>query len=180
MTLGRDTAAYGDIRNSLTTILRGVVIAIDPSIGSSSSMPGWALYRAGALISSGTLGINPDQSVWKRLRDLARAMRSLYKETDPDVLVYEEIPSQRYGGGGNANAHASLLKAVGVILSIPGPDVCVGLHPLSWKKMVRETYVKGDEADAVEMGWIAIAEAARIAETNPPGAYGKKKKQERK
>jgi hypothetical protein len=90
-------------------------------------------------------------------------VRKLYKEWDPDVLVYEDIPSQRQGGG-NANAHASLLKAVGAILSVSGPDYYVGLMPVSWKRMVREDYVKSDIRDAIEMGWIAIAVARRIAD----------------
>lgn len=93
---------------------------------------------------------------------LANGIRKLYRDFDPDVLVYEEIPAQRYGGGGNANAHASLLKALGVILSVPGPDGYVGIYPISWRKLVRETYVKGDEADAVEIGWIVIELAREI------------------
>jgi hypothetical protein len=63
---------------------------------------------------------------------------------------------------GNAIAHASLHKALGVILSVPGPTGFVGIMPFSWKKLVRDTYVKGDEADAVEMGYVAIEVAHEI------------------
>jgi hypothetical protein len=70
---------------------------------------------------------------------------------------------------GNANAHASLLKALGAILSVPGPDGYVGIMPVSWKKMIRNTYEKGDEADAVEIGYIVIECAAQIKYTRENG-----------
>lgn len=146
-------------------ILNGVVCSIDPSVGSTSSQPGWAIYRQTKLIDSGTFYIPAHLSTPERLRRLANEMRKLYKTYCPDILVYEEIPSLRQGGG-NANAHASLLKAVGVILSVPGVNGYVGIYPVSWKKMVRDSYVKGDEEDAVEIGWIVIELAKQIQEKN--------------
>lgn len=165
--LGRDTRAYQQIRGCLVPMLEGIVLSVDPSIGSSSSQPGWAVYRQGQLIISGTIQIDHTLPTWKRLRKLVHGIRKLYKQWEPDVLVYEDIPAQRHGGG-NAEAHASLLKAVGAILSVSGPDYYVGLHPLSWKRMVRSSYVKGDENDAIEIGWISIQEARRISEEDPP------------
>lgn len=159
--LGKYTGAYTQIEKCTRQIREGQVVSIDPSIGSTSSMPGWAIYRAGALIDSGTFEINANHSVPDRLRALHSHMRKLYNTYTPDVLVYEDIPPLRQGGG-NAASHASLLKALGAILCIPGPDHYVGIQPISWKKMVREEYRKGDEADAVEMGWIVIQEADRI------------------
>jgi hypothetical protein len=172
MALGRDTNAYGQIRGCLLPLIQGRVVAVDPSIGSTSSQPGFAVYIQGELRASGILPIDPGLPVWERLRILVYHMRKLYREWDPDVLVFEDIPSQRHGqfnNAGNANAHASLLKAVGAILSVSGPDHYVGLHPQSWKRMVRPDYVKSDTRDAVEMGWIAIEEAKRIGEIDPPG-----------
>jgi hypothetical protein len=161
MSLTKTSKAYADIEANVKALLEGVVISIDPSIGSSSSMPGWAIYRAGKYIASGTFPIPPHKSIPERLRTLANHVRKLYNEFPPDVLVYEDIPSQRYGMG-NAMAHASLLKALGAILSVPGPEGYVGIMPVSWKKMVRDTYQKGDEADAVEIGYVAIESAAQI------------------
>lgn len=172
--LSRTAQAYEQIQGCITPLLEGTIVSIDPSIGSTSSQPGWAVYRGGRFICSGTLSIKADQSVPARLRLLYHLVRQLYKEWDPDVLVYEDIPSLRQGGG-NANAHASLLKAVGVILSVSGPDHYVGLLPVSWKRMARSTYVKSDEADATEIGWIAIEEAKRIQEIDPPNKkYGER------
>lgn len=146
---------------NLKPLLEGVAISIDPSIGSTSSMPGYAVYRQTELIDSGILRIPPHLKVWERLRRLANHMRRLYKTYDPDILIYEEIPSQRQGGG-NANSHASLLKALGVILSVPGPDGYVGIYPVSWKKHARSSYVKGDEEDAREIGYVVLELAKRI------------------
>lgn len=154
--VGKNTECYKQTSQYLQEILEGVVVSIDPSIGSSSSQPGWAVYRQSKLVASGVFDIPAHKSVWERLRRLANAVRKLYKKFNPDILIYEEIPAQRYGLGGNAGAHASLLKAVGAILSVPGTEGCVGIHPQSWKKLARADYSKGDEADAVEMGWVVI------------------------
>ena len=161
MSLTKTSKAYVSIEDNLKGLLEGVVVSIDPSIGSSSSMPGWAIYRAGQYVSSGTFDIPVHKSIPDRLRILANHLRKLYNEYPPDCLVYEDIPAQRYGMG-NAVAHASLLKALGAILSVPGPEGYVGIMPVSWKKMVRDTYQKGDEADAVEIGHVVIECAAQI------------------
>lgn len=162
--LSRGSVAYSQIAGCTKYLREGIVIAVDPSVGSSSSMPGWAVYYSGKCTNSGTLELNPTDPIHIRLRSLVYQLRKLHEAFQPDVLVYEEIPAQRYGGGGNAGAHASLLKAVGAILSTSGTDYVVGLQPVSWKPMARDTYVKGDREDAIEIGWIAIQEAKRIGE----------------
>lgn len=171
--LGNKTQAYANIQKNIYKLLNGIVVCIDPSIGSTSSMPGYAVYIAGELRTSGTLVIDPTGSIPERLQKLAYEMRKLYKEWDPDILVYEDIPPT--GHGRDAVAHASLLKAVGVVVSISGPSGYVGLLPISWKKMIRASYVKGDREDAIEIGYIALAEARRISEEDPPGKYGRRK-----
>lgn len=175
--LTKSSKAYESISENLLGLTEGVIVSIDPSIGSRSSQPGYAVYVVGRLRDSGVLEIQPDLPVWKRLQRLAFHIRKLYAFWEPDILVYEEIPSMRFGGG-NANSHASLLKAVGVVLSVSGPSGYVGLHPMSWKKLTRASYEKSDENDAVEMGWIAINEARRIIdekETKPGRKWTAKK-----
>ena len=161
VTISKQSRAYIQASENLHGLTDGLVVSIDPSIGSNSSMPGWAVYRASKYVESGTFKMNPRDSVPDRLRTLHNYVRKLYIQYPPDVLVYEEIPSMRQGGG-NAEAHASLLKALGAILSVPGPDGYVGIMPISWKKMVREDYIKGDERDAVEIGHIVIELAHEI------------------
>lgn len=160
--LGKKTQAYGQIEKNIRAILRGTVVSIDPSIGSTSSMPGWAVYIRKRLVASGTFTIDNTWSTPLRLMELHRQLRDLYERyPPPDILVYEDIPARRQGRG-NAAGHASLLKAVGAILAVPGPKGHVGLMPVSWKAEARDTYRKSDEADAVEMGWVAIQVALRI------------------
>jgi Holliday junction resolvasome RuvABC endonuclease subunit len=175
--LSKTSKAYEQISSARLGLTEGWVIAIDPSIGSSSSLPGYAVYRGGKLLISGVLQIDRNADVPTRLQQLAYEMRRLYAQYPVDVLVYEDIPAQRYGGG-NANAHSSLLKSVGVVLSISGPASYVGLLPISWKRLVREGYVKGDKEDAEEIGYIAISEARRITEEEgrkPGRKYGSSK-----
>jgi hypothetical protein len=163
--LGKDSQAYKQIEENMKSIISGVVVAIDPSIGSSSSMPGYAVYRVGELIESGTFVIeHRGVHTADRLRSLHNHVRKLYAKYDPDVLVYEDIPASRHGG--SAGSQASLLKAVGAILAVPGTTGHVGIYPVSWKSEARDTYVKkGDEADAVEIGYVAIAVAKRIRDS---------------
>lgn len=138
-------------------------MSVDPSIGSTSSQPGWAIYRKGNFIEGGIIPIPHHLSVPKRLRMLANGIRKLYRQYDPDVLIYEEITSVNNRVGGNSNAHASLLKALGVILSVPGPEGYVGIFPISWKKLARPEYIKGDKEDAIEIGYVVIQLAKEIS-----------------
>lgn len=161
MTIGKDSQAYKEASLCLKGLTEGLVVAIDPSIGSSSSQPGWAVYRASEYLASGTFFLDPSKSKPERLRGLGSQLRALYNKYPPDVLVYEQIPAQRHGG--NAVYHASLLYALGVVLSVPGPENYVGITPMSWKSQIRETYEKSDENDAVEIGHIVIQLAYQIA-----------------
>lgn len=160
--MSKTSKAYEAISSARLALAEGIVIAIDPSIGSSSSMPGYAVYRAGILIASGIIELVVDEDFPIKAQRLAYSVRRLYSMYDPDVLIYEEIPVG--GPGRNIASHVTLLKAVGIILSVPGPKYYVGIYPVSWKKLVRPEYIKGDEADAIEFGWICIEEAKRIIE----------------
>lgn len=174
--ISKTTKAYEPLRRNYKFLTEGSVVCIDPSVGSRSSMPGFAVYYKGELHESGTFQLNPDDPIHVRLNRLNYMVRLLYKAAEPDILVYEDVPAQRYGGG-NANAHASLLKAVGAILSVSGPRDVVGLVPTSWKKMARPEYVKSDENDAIELGYVAISEARRIHAEDPPEGKKTKKKE---
>lgn len=150
-----------DIEQNIQGLLHGQVVCIDPSVGSYSSLPGWSVYRKQLPIASGVFDMPLAKSLPDRLRALHNYVRKLYIEYPPDVLVYEDIPAQRHGGG-NANSHASLLKSVGAILAVPGPDGHVGIMPVSWKPRVRPGYIKSDEGDALEIGWIVIDVARQL------------------
>lgn len=180
MAIGKDTEVYKQTMQAYYHLINGLVVSIDPSVGSSSSMPGYAVYRQAKLVESGTFPLNPKDSVPVRLRVLANHLRKLYVKYPADVLVFEDIPSLRQGGG-NANAHASLLKAVGAILSVPGPTHYVGIMPVSWKRQVSEHYQKGDESDAIEIGRIVLDLACEVeyTMTHPDTSSKKSKKKEK-
>lgn len=164
---------YKDIRGCLKPLLQGVVLSIDPSCGSkgeNGSLPGWAVSVAGELIESGVIQLPVEEDLWVRLQSLHHGLRQLVKTYNPDVMVYENIAPRRYGGG-SAHSHASLLKSVGVVLSVSGPEHYIGLRPTVWTRWKRSTYVKSDQGDAVEMLWVAIETAREIEIENPPRGY---------
>lgn len=177
--ISKSSQTYEELRQNASALIGGIVLCIDPSIGSMSSMPGFAVYVKGTLTESGTLEIDPSGSIWSRLQQLSHGMRKLIRSFDPDVLVYEKVPVSAHSGRSQVS-HASLLYSVGAILSISGPVGYVGLMPVSWKPLVRPEYVKGDREDAVEIGWIAIEEAKRIRDTNPKRKYGQRKGKDQK
>lgn len=154
---------YKNVSPIALELATGVVLSIDPSIGSSSSAPGWAVYNHGSLYRSGKIDTGGSHlPLWKRARTLADEVESLCNDFGPDVLIYEDIPAT---SGFNANAQASLLKAVGIVLACSNTEYCLGIHPASWKNYVRPTYTKGDEEDAIEIGWVAIELANHIRQT---------------
>lgn len=160
--IGTGTKLYKEIREWKELLLRGRILVIDPSCGSESSQPGWAIYTNGNLEDSGILNINPSEPLWWRLQALFHQLRDLMDECQPDILVYEEISSRAFGGRA-ASGHASLLKAVGVTLSsVFGVETCIGIRPRTWKALTRPTYRKSDEADAIEMGWVVLQLATQV------------------
>jgi hypothetical protein len=169
--LSRTSQTYKEIRENTELLIKGTVISIDPSMGSSSSMPGWAVYDAGDLVASGTINLQETGGHGIRLNTLHHQLLYLNNRYKPQVLVFEKIPVSAHGNRSQVS-HASLLMALGVTLAA-FPDVPqVGIMPISWKKMVRDTYRKGDEEDAIEMGWIVIKAAMDIEEQNPKRKYG--------
>jgi hypothetical protein len=151
---------YQDVSRVKGPLVYGNVLSIDPSIGSTSSSPGWAYYQAGQLIDAGIIHTGGSHlELWQRARRLGDALRTLCSEYRVDVLVYEDIPAT---SGFNQNAISSLLKAVGVVLCSTTSSHVLGIHPASWKNYVRPEYKKGDKEDAIEIGWVAISLASYI------------------
>ena len=151
---------YQDVSRLKGPLVYGNVLSIDPSIGSSSSSPGWAYYQAGSLVDAGIIHTGGSHlELWQRARRLGDSLRILCSEYKVDVLIYEDIPAT---SGFNQNAISSLLKAVGVVLCSTTSSHVLGIHPASWKNYVRPEYKKGDKEDAIEIGWVAISLAQHI------------------
>lgn len=152
---------YQEVLRERDALTVGVALVVDPSIGSSSSNPGWAVYHRGKLGDSGTIDTGGSHTpLWERARKLGEEMKQLCTQYGPDILVYEDIPAtSRF----NPNAQASLLKAVGVILACTDTVSVIGVHPASWKHYVRKSYIKGDAEDAIEIGYVVVALARHIS-----------------
>lgn len=135
------------------------MLVVDPSSGSSSSMPGYALFKGGQLVDSGVLQIDSSKEVPRRLQDISNCLRSEFPEVD--VLVIEDIPSRSFGR--NASAHATLLKSVGTVLGSAQYKKFVEVAPSVWHAWLRtypeeaKGYEKGDEWDAKVMGYCVLS-----------------------
>jgi len=148
-------------------ILKGSVLAIDPSIISSSSFPGYAWYVGGELDSAGIIeGISHRESVEKRLQFIGKYVRENFEE--PDVLIYERVAAR--GGGFSLE---STVKATGAIIGNFECEYVIPIAPLAWGTYVnqkldigkgndyenyqvyKEKY-KSDEMDAIMIGYSLI------------------------
>jgi len=163
---GKKTNIYADIRKSTKLLLDGIVLACDPSMGSLSSQPGYAVYEAGVLVASGTLDIDPSGEKWERLKEVYRQLRNLSMGWGVDACVYEQVPVSAHNGRSQVS-HASLLMAVGVTMAAVDARVFIGIPPITWKKYVSPDYVKSDAEDARQMGRIVIDMAREIQRTDP-------------
>lgn len=148
----------GKIEEYSRLILSGRVVCIDPSAGSGSSMPGYAIYEAGKLIESGLIQIDTTLPLHLRLHELGRTLREEFPA--PDILVVEYIGGYAFGPlRYNINAYHSLIKSAGVVVSSFCVDKIIEVPPNVWKKYVDEDYVKSDEADAIYIGSYVIRAA---------------------
>lgn len=166
--IGRNTKLWMDTKDAKQEILRGVMLVIDPSVGSGKSMPGYAVYSSGNLVESGEIRLNINQTQAERLKGLGKAIQALSLKWDPDVLVIEEI--SHFAGASRGEGFSfkqqnvtALQRAIGAVIASSNEKAqVVFCAPASWKHYVRETYVKGDAADAIEMGWIVHQLAKHI------------------
>lgn len=155
-------------------ILKGTLLAVDPSTGSGSSLPGFAWFEAGELKESGVIQVTIGAAKNKRLFEIRRTLQEEFPI--PDVLVIEHISSVPWGNmRRNTEALAGLQRGVGAILSAFNVDAVIEVMPSLWKKTVDEHYTKSDEMDAIYIGRYVIARADnRFSKTKRKQKRGKK------
>jgi len=160
--LTKATKLYTHCKRHKELIQGGHMLCIDPSCGSTGSMPGYAIYKEGELKDSGIIEI-PDvhRDLPYRLQDLLSTLQVSFQK--PDLLVIEDIASRRFGRGGQSG-HASLLRSTGTIMSAYPDTKVLAIRPQSWRKMLPEGWVKGDEWDAIALGHRALEVCRRIDE----------------
>lgn len=158
-------------QRAISSLLEGTILVVDPSSGSASSQPGYALFSAGVLTDSGTLKIDYTKEVPRRLQDIAECLRNDFQPVD--VLIIEDIPVLSFGR--NAHAHATLLKSVGCILSAAQYGKFVEVSPSVWHAYIAKDppdargYIKGDEWDAKIMGYCVLALARQLKKGSTNG-----------
>ena len=140
-----------DVRRHAYAITRGTLLVIDPASG-GTSLPGYACYKAGKLMTSGVLQIEGG-AIQGRLRALYENL----KLTAPDVLAIERI--------GGPRAHRHLWWSVGVSIAAANPVTLIEVPVSTWKKhaLAGNTWTKGDEQDALAMGACIIDAARKVA-----------------
>ena len=157
----KDMAFYKD------KILHGRVLSVDPSSGSKSSDPGWAIFQNGILEDAGIIELPKRETLRVRLRLLFEDLVTLSEGID--VVLIEEMPIKpiRVKSGFKISdaAFNSLIQSVGaskVAFPITLPTINV---PASlWSRIAREhgwaansqRYTKTDTTDAVRIGLAAL------------------------
>ncbi len=160
--MAKVTKLVEQVTPHINTVLGGTLLAIDPSSGSKGSQPGYALYHAGELQSSGYLNLGSGYALERRLYALGKCLREEFDK--PDILVTEKLAAF-FGEGkqtwstGNV---ISLHQSVGVVMSVWDTPL-VQVAPMSWRQHIPANYKKGDEADAVMLGYTALFTAAKLA-----------------
>lgn len=145
-------------------ILKGTLLAIDPSSGSQSSQPGYALFEKGVLKEMGIVDVGTRYSKGGALASRLFLLReTLVEQFQPDVLAIERCPF----GYGNTSA-AKLQQVMGCVKStwdIP----CIEVSPSSWKRWTESlerlsgtSYEKRDDMDAAVMGVCVIGHALEV------------------
>lgn len=149
------------IRKHRDAILRGTMLAIDPSIGSTSSSCGYAIYVSGKLVESGLIEVNKSASQTVRLYELARTFREDF--TNPDIVAIEGISPVPYAAKRGfskvpmtAISLSALHRAVGAILGAQKWTDVIEIPPITWKKYKSADYKKDDHIDAQEIGRAVI------------------------
>ena len=163
--VSKGTVIYKEVRKHRNLLATGIVLAIDPSCGSSYSDPGYAVYSAGELQKSGIISLNKSRDLPYRLQQLRQMILALADRENPDALVVEHIPPRRFGGNGSATAHSSLLQAMGVSLASTNAPVIIRVRPRDWQKLASPVWnrnMKSDIADAEAIGWSVINLAQEI------------------
>jgi len=155
-----DNKLFRAVKKVARQVLEGDMISIDPSVGSGSSMPGYAVFKKGKLIDYGIISLNPKLNQFLRLYELGRSLREEFSRTKWDVLVVEAIPTVRFQSYGRSlSAQVPLHRAVGTVLASVRADHLLEVPPQTWHKFVVPAYSKSDDKDAVAFGYTVLCYA---------------------
>jgi len=159
----KDSKIYQQISSHYREILEGTFIAFDPSSGSSSSMPGYAIFKEAKLIESGIIKLRPQDTKNVRLYSIAEAIREEFPQAD--IIAIENIPPVSYNRKGSMSGWSlvALQRSVGALMSCFNCSY-IEVAPASWQKYKFEGYDKSDEMDSICIGLCCIDIARQIQE----------------
>lgn len=137
------------VRKYKDSILKGTLLALDPSCASTASDPGYAIYEKGKLVDKGIIEVQGKGSmdVYQRLQAIRRCMVAEF--TDPiDVIAIEDVSKLPYRTGSN-----NTTKSQGVMLAALDCDKVLEITPVVWQNVSKDfDYVKDDDVDAEYIG----------------------------
>jgi hypothetical protein len=147
----RDIAVYkGRLHRAAGAIRSGTMLAVDPAFGTNSNI-GWAMFQAGELVDSGEIALVRSDNPAYRLHQLSNDLKGL--ATYVDVLVVEQLRRRIL--------HVHLFWAVGVCVAAVPSGFFLEMPCSVWQRHSKglEGYHKGDQWDAVAIGYAAAEEA---------------------
>lgn len=141
------------IKDCADCCLTGRMLAVDPSTGSKSSMPGYAIFDKGELVESGIITVDLAGNRSERLYEINRTLREDF--TGPfDVVAVESAGF--FIGKMNPASIISLQRAIGAIIAAHPVKCLVEVPSNVWQKHAYKGYIKGDEQDAICIGLCVI------------------------
>lgn len=140
------------IQDCTDVILNGTLLAIDPSTGSKSSMPGFAVFIKGELVESGTIEVDLAGNRAQKLYQINHILRTDFKA--PDVVAVENI--SYFVGKMSPASVVSLQRAVGAIVAAWPVKCLVEVPSNAWQKHQFAGYFKSDANDSICIGLTCI------------------------
>lgn len=160
--MNKTSKTYQAIKPLTHHILNGTMLCIDPSTGSQSSMPGYAIYKKGVLVEYGIIQVDSKLNRSVKLYEISRTIR---EDFDPaDVLVVEYIPPVSYKGGMSSVAVMALQKGIGAIMAAHPYENMIEIPSSAWRNYLPDGYEKGDDWDAVAIGNCAVCVALEVVQ----------------
>lgn len=159
--VGKKTKLYSEVKRCGRDALTGTLIAFDPSTGSKSSMPGYAIFKKGKLVESGIIQVNSAARRNVRLYSITQALLNEFPE--PDVIAVENIPPVQYNRGRAMGGWAlvAIQRSIGAIISCFDSEY-IEVAPKAWQSYKFDGYNKSDEHDAICIGICVIETAKQI------------------
>lgn len=147
------------VRMNAPSILRGNMLCIDPG----SKYFGWAYYREGKLVASGSEDMTGDTRYYQdRLKRQVHWIGEYLGELPIDLMVLERPYDPSYTTV--VKNYMRLIQSIGLFLALVPYDYYIDIRPTTWQDYTRpeDGWVKGDETDAIQMG-VAMIRMAGVA-----------------